>query len=755
MKKTPEIPLTNLSEEERSAVERFDATTDELYTLRNQFALFYKQYRKYLPPSTRIRDLFRMRQEGKTVSELINLNKWQHSDDPVEKYTQRAYIEAAFDHALDTYALIHERHGDWGAHPHSFSQEELDIRDYYRERYTTKAQTVREREGFLEKLVIAEEALDRMRSVSSGVPDIVHQDAIRRVYEDKKQIVRDLEALLLKSPDTYITLKELDLREAKRVFDDNGTIVETPYVQRKIARVREILSSNRPVFIHGELGTGKTELAKHIARTYLSRAHLARWETAHPRPEKTKDRSTHAQKEWKAALEIWEQERRAQAEPFLIAGRKDIDVESITAGRGIRRKETVPPAEQARIIHEESSVLFQSIDPHAAFDSETRERIMRMHEQAWLESFKSPVETVALLGPLLQAMKEGRPLIIDEMNAIPHHVLIIMNDVLTRKVGDIIPALFPGLEPFRIQEGFCVIATGNYKPEDGKMYVGRQQIDAAFLSRFGIISYDYLPMEREAEAEELSVEEQRAYREKNELYHMLVTRLLGSDLTARLPQGSLEKIEKLARVARMIQDVFSGKETSEFQIDGAKVKPSTVLSENVLSVRHLIPIIDAWRSEGFVRELDEYIFREYISRSLGSRPKEAVFLYSILNIQGDFFQHNEHEPNTWPKLSEPENILAFPIEEKFHAMVSGKRVATLPEPSALKKYSSKDIITALYGPPPIRTHISQKIVERFGARSAHAPEDPVEKLAREQEAQRISDTLSTLARDGFPVVPKN
>jgi hypothetical protein len=299
-----------------------------------------------------------------------------------------------------------------------------------------------------------------------------------------------------------------------------------------------------------------------------------------------------------------------------------------------------------------------------------------------------------------------------------------------------------------------VLATGNYKPEDGKMYVGRQQIDAAFLSRFGIVSYDYLPMERDAEADNLSPEEQRAYRENNELYHMLVTRLLDLDLTARLPEGGLEHIEKLARVARMVQDAFSGKETREFQVGSAQVKPSAVLSENVLSIRHLLPIIDQWKQDGCVHELDDYIFREYVSRSLGSRPNEALFLYSILNIQGDFFR----EDKGWPKTSEPEKILSFPIEEKFHAIVAGKLVSAPAQALALKTYSTQEIVTALYGPPPIRTTISQKITDRFSTRSPQEaqeePEDAIEQLEREQKAARIHGMLSAVAGDGFDVLPQ-
>ena len=65
-------------------------------------------------------------------------------------------------------------------------------------------------------------------------------------------------------------------------------------------------------------------------------------------------------------------------------------------------------------------------------------------------------------------MKEGRPLIIDEMNAIPHHVLIAMNDLLLRRPDETVYPPIAGEPPFKVADGFVVIATGNFKPDDGK-----------------------------------------------------------------------------------------------------------------------------------------------------------------------------------------------------------------------------------------------------------------------------------------------
>src|SRR3989338_9767165 len=177
---------------------------------------------------------------------------------------------------------------------------------------------------------------------------------------------------------------------------------------------------------------------------------------------------------------------------------------------------------------------------------------------------------------------------------------------------------------------------GKYKPEDGVLSVGRQPLDAAFLSRCGIVSYDYLPMSIEFEPAGLPDEGLRERRQNNELYQMLVTRLLNTDLTATLPESTpdaFEQIEHLAVVARNLQDIFSDRAVRPgyfAHVGAAQVSPKqNVLKENVLSVRHLLPILDRWKADGFARPLDDYLFLEYITRS-DARPQEKLYLYRIL-----------------------------------------------------------------------------------------------------------------------------
>ena len=93
---------------------------------------------------------------------------------------------------------------------------------------------------------------------------------------------------------------------------------------------------------------------------------------------------------------------------------------------------------------------------------------------------------------MIRALKEGRPIILDEIDAIPKSILFRLNDLLVRKVGQKVQIQENGGEEFEIPKGFCILATANLK---GEKYTGRTDLDSAFLSRFWSMEYRYLPAE--------------------------------------------------------------------------------------------------------------------------------------------------------------------------------------------------------------------------------------------------------------------
>jgi cobaltochelatase CobS len=100
-------------------------------------------------------------------------------------------------------------------------------------------------------------------------------------------------------------------------------------------------------------------------------------------------------------------------------------------------------------------------------------------------------------GILPLAMKEGRPLIIDELDAATADILFVMQAVLE---GQPLVVTKQGAEVVEAQDGFGIYATANTigKGDDSGMYAGTNILNEAFLDRFGmVIPKWYMPENEE------------------------------------------------------------------------------------------------------------------------------------------------------------------------------------------------------------------------------------------------------------------
>ena len=100
-------------------------------------------------------------------------------------------------------------------------------------------------------------------------------------------------------------------------------------------------------------------------------------------------------------------------------------------------------------------------------------------------------------GAITRALRDGKPLIIDEGNAMDPDILKRLNKVLQLKPGDTFQIQEDGGEKILVQKGFCVIMTAN---EKSTRYKGVNEMSSDFKNRFGAnvarISYpdiDILP----------------------------------------------------------------------------------------------------------------------------------------------------------------------------------------------------------------------------------------------------------------------
>lgn len=668
----PESPLIGTTTD--GIIRGLDDTTDQIFTLRSSLASIYPEIAPYLPRDAQgnriyLDGIVEMVNQGKDLDSIIQWSRLNGSAE-TESEEQKDDIRATFSVAIEKQRALNSLGGAFVG-DHGRNDEEQDIAKYYRYR-------LGEFVGSMGKIAKLETKMDEVeekkklaarRAVKAPSQEInIHK---QKNYNREQREISALIKEIRDTPEGYLYIYGRRLNNMKNCLDNGGRIVETPYVQSKINGIIRELENGRPVFIHGELGSGKTELAKHIARKMI----IENWEEQNPKPTDPDEAA-----QWEV-----EKNRMLQVDPYVISGHRGLEPEVLTGARTIERVEAPLPEEQIAIINERWKA-WKEAHPNSN-DSDKK-----IFEEAYIESFRSPVEVHTQLGPFMKAMEEGRPVIIDEMNAIPHTVLIMLNDMLTRKVGETITPPIVGSSPITIKKGFCVMATGNYKPEDGLMYVGRQALDAAFISRYKLEDYDYLPNNISLEPEDLSDEDTREWRQRNELMGMLVAKMMNKNLSVTAPEDAFRQLEKLAFIARNIQDIFSGKEVGQAWEGkgqtGSSVSPKELLKENVLSIRHLIPLIDRWKNEGYSRPLDYYLFSEYVARS-GARPEEKIYLYGILQTMGDFF----HTSEGWPSYEDRRGVLEL-NERTFE-----ERLLNIPK---IRTYGAIEVIERLFGVRPKR-----------------------------------------------------
>ena len=85
-------------------------------------------------------------------------------------------------------------------------------------------------------------------------------------------------------------------------------------------------------------------------------------------------------------------------------------------------------------------------------------------------------------GPIIRAMEQGKPLILDEINAMPPELLKRLNKIMQLRPGDKFTVQEDSGRIVEVHPGFCIIATAN---EKSKRYKGVDDLSVEFQNRFG------------------------------------------------------------------------------------------------------------------------------------------------------------------------------------------------------------------------------------------------------------------------------
>ena len=442
----------------------------------------------------------------------------------------------------------------------------------------------------------------------AGKPVSAERTLLAKASEKERALDTADETLRKSSPEAWYGLNLKELKGYKEQLE-LGKIVETDYVRKQAEEVVTHARAGQPVFIHGHLGSGKTELAFHVARKYIGKEALIISGSKHTSPAELYGHQVLNMRE----VDPDESEKRYK--DFLKSANTEM-----TKWKG----ENLTATEKE--IDQQFDLIKSGLQERLAYE------------------YRSGTVSDYFMGQVYQAMEEGRPIILDEVNAIPHDVLISLNHLLTRKPGDVVRIQQNSGSEVKIADGFCFILTGNINEGGTDRYVMRQDLDPAFLSRLHLVKHDYLPQVKVGTLDEASAGDGKGA--KNELFELMASRVMDKNGNIEIPEGELRKIWNLAKAARATEDNFSGGsvDNSQFFKQGGGTKAFDYrLKEGVLSIRGIDRVITAWQNDGYRNELDYYVFNEFVNQS--TKLSDKAYLYQLFKDQYGFFGGKNWEQN--------------------------------------------------------------------------------------------------------------
>lgn len=455
-------------------------------------------------------------------------------------------------------------------------------------------------------------------------PPLQKIELFKKLDEVREGLKTQYEQDLQSSPEACMAARVADLRALCRNYK-RGRIVQTPYVKDKVREITENLATGKVVFISGETGIGKTEIARIASKKFSGE------------------------------------------EPLVVRGYAGMSSDELFGHMSL----TVDKAKNAAALQGEVDGAMEQFKKR--FPNPTPEQEAGVVQAVLSKSSATVSEYI--LGSVYKAAQEGRTVIIDEANYIPPELLAKLNDILTKRPGERISVQEDGIGPIEVKKGFGMIFTGNVNPPTGpaaRRYIGRHLFDLAFQDRISMVPYTYLPQAVEGQCKDFTPEQKQLFMVAVTTALLPSPRLGTADVleklenrhgTCLLPGGErgLETLWKFTQFAAVTQQAFAGEiqlgSAHSFQTDGTSQAKQTSVS---LSPRAFMRVIESWRDDGFQKELDQYIAKDLLLRALD--PADKAYLYQLGTLFGFFKSKGwDKDPNygDWKngrfKFSLPDN----------------------------------------------------------------------------------------------------
>lgn len=431
----------------------------------------------------------------------------------------------------------------------------------------------------------------------------------------------------------------------------NQDLVEVPYVLKAKRKIIESLKQSTPVYIIGHLGSGKTQIAREAAieftleniiqeeledlmeKWFLENRQASEDEAIEKFSELNKSRRDY----YKNLLKEGNKSEIDKIYPYFISGSYNLTYEDMFVEKTLSLEKASSSESNLELIDDVVDQYFTWLKTHEKELKNIPEKKQDIiKSKVWDSVSEIFIARNTIYGTvvkkiereILLAVRNGRPVIIDELNTIAMQNLIGLNDILQSKFGS--KAYVTGIGPVEIKKGFGLIGTGNLST-DQVSYEGTNELNPAFKSRFLTLEYNYVNQNT------IGSLKNQTNPEKNELFRIMLVRLADNNgnLHIPTPTRSLEEIFRLAQLSKVSQEVFMGKWVATSKENSTNETPE--LKESVLSLRNVLRILDNWNL-GEEKDLTLALWDGFISSI--TNPKDQAYILSQA-VRFGFFKESE------------------------------------------------------------------------------------------------------------------
>ena len=245
-------------------------------------------------------------------------------------------------------------------------------------------------------------------------------------------------------------------------------------------------------------------------------------------------------------------------------------------------------------------------------------------------------ETVFNYSEFIKAQQDGRPVVLDEVNLMPHEFSGLLHDLLQKRVGDVWTHPVTG-EAIKITAP--IMATANLKSE---RYKQRYELDVATLRRFiggaGAREIHYLDLgEKDKEGNYIAPETLKI------LASVIADRNGNISWSVGEAPQKMEQLKRFVQACRKIQEDFtlSVREGAE---ESLAKSDRLAFRELVITLKDQIEIMKAWKASGFQEPLDQIVLKEFFRKAeiSGRAAKDRENMVKVF-MANKFFQDTKPE----------------------------------------------------------------------------------------------------------------